>query len=88
MPLLVAVRDSTPGEVVGSQLYLNLVAGQDTDVVHPHLSGDVRQNLVAILEFDTEHGVRQRLDNGAFEHNGVFFRLRQNGPPVGGYTDS
>src|SRR4051794_34020357 len=75
---LVAVGDTTTGEVVGSELYLNLVSGQDADVVHAHLSGDVRQNFVAIFELDTEHGVRQRFDNGAFEHDGVFFRLRQS----------
>lgn len=37
------------------------------------------QDFVAILEFDAKHGVRQRLDNGALKHNGVFFRLGQGG---------
>ena len=89
MPLLVAVRDSTPGEVVWGELNLNLVARKNADVVHTHLSGDVRQNFVAILELDAEHGVRQRLDNGAFEHYGVFFRLGQGGLlNSGGRNDS
>jgi len=79
VPLLVAVRNSTPGEVVGGELYLNLVARQNADVVHTHLSGDMSQDFVAIFEFDSEHGVRKRFDNGAFKHNGVFFRLGQGG---------
>ena len=79
VPLLVAVRNATPGEVVRGELYLNLVAGQNTDVVHSHLSGDMRQYLVAILELNTKHGVRKRLDNGALKHDGVFFRLGQGG---------
>ena len=64
---------------VRGELYLNLVAGQNTDVVHSHLSGDMRQYLVAILELNTKHGVRKRLDNGALKHDGVFFRLGQGG---------
>ena len=53
--LLVAIRDTTAGEVVGSEFNLHLVAGQNSDVMHPHLSGDVRQDSVAILEFHSEH---------------------------------
>ena len=36
-PLLVPVDDSSPGEVVGRQLYNHAVVGEDSDVVHPHL---------------------------------------------------
>src|ERR1044072_4766489 len=38
--LLVAVDNSTHGEVVGGELDAHAVAGQDSDVVHPHLSTD------------------------------------------------
>src|SRR4051812_3873340 len=75
--LLVAVRDATPGEVVGSELHLNPVARQDPDVVHPHLPGNVRQHLVAVLEFHPEHCVRERLDNGSFHEDGVVLGLCQ-----------
>ena len=54
-PLFVAICDTTTGEVVGSKFHLHLVAGEDSDVMHPHLSGDVRQDFVAILEFHSEH---------------------------------
>ena len=57
--LLVAIRDATSGEVVGGELYLHFVARQDADVVHSHLPGDVRQDLVAIFELHPEHCVRE-----------------------------
>ena len=73
MELLVAVRNATSGEVVRGEFDLDLVAGQDADVVHPHLSGDVSQQLVAVVELDTEHGVGQALKNRALHQNCVFF---------------
>jgi hypothetical protein len=45
--------------------------------VHPHLSGDVGEHFVAVLEFDAEHGVRQRLDDRPFQDDRVFFGLGQ-----------
>lgn len=35
---LVAIRDTTSGEVVWGEFHLHLVARKDSDVVHPHLS--------------------------------------------------
>ena len=59
---------------------MNLVSGEDADVVAPHLSRDMAQNVVTILKFDPEHGVREGLGDGAFEHNRIFFMLWQNMP--------
>ena len=78
--LLVAVGDSASCQVVGRELYLNLVAGEDADVVAPHLSGDMAQHIVTVFEFDPEHGVREGLGDGAFEHNRIFFMLWQDMP--------
>ena len=47
--------------------------------MHPHLSGDVGQHLVAVFEFDSKHRIRERFDNRSFEHDRVFFGLRQGG---------
>src|SRR5881392_2793426 len=55
--LLVAVGDAAPGQVVGADLDLNLVTGQDPDAVHAHLPRVVSQDLVAIGQLDLEHGV-------------------------------
>jgi hypothetical protein len=58
LSLLVSIGDPTSGEVVRGEFNLDLVTGQDSDVMHPHLSGDMGQNLVAVFELDTKHCVR------------------------------
>ena len=75
--VLVPVGDPTSAEVVGGELHLDAVPGQDADVVHAHLPGDVGQHLVAVLELDPEHGVRERLDDRPFEDDRVFLGLGQ-----------
>ena len=52
--LLVPVDDASPGEVVGRELYDYSIVGQDPDVVHPHLSRNVTEYNMAILELDPE----------------------------------
>lgn len=76
--LLVPIGDPTTSQVVGRQLNLDAIAGENTDVVHPHLSGNMGQNFVAVFEFDAEHGVRQRLDDRSFKNDRVFFGLSQD----------
>lgn len=71
--LLVAVRDATSFEVVGSEFHLNTIAGENSDVVHPHFAGDVGQNLVTVLQFNPEHCVGKGLRYGAFQNDRVFF---------------
>jgi len=61
--LLEPISDSTSGQVVGRELHSDSVAGQDADEVHSQLAGDVRENAVAVLEFDREHGVGQWLQH-------------------------
>jgi hypothetical protein len=38
----------------------------------------VGQHVVAVLQFDAEHGIRERLDDRALEHDRVFFGLGQD----------
>ena len=45
--------------------------------MHSHLSAYVCEHLVAIFQIDPEHGVRERLDDGALENNRIFLGLRQ-----------
>ena len=77
---LVAVGDAAPAEVVGGELDLHAVTGQDPDVVHPHLPGDVREHLVAVLELHSEHGVGQRLDDRPLDQDRVVLGLGQDSP--------
>src|SRR5690242_1003102 len=81
--LLVAVGDATPAEVVRRELDLHAVAGEDADVVHAHLPGDVREHLVPVLELHAEHGVGQGFDDRPLDEDRVVFGLRQRAPPQG-----
>ena len=47
--LLVPVDDPPTTEVVGAQFDDDPVIGEDPDVVHPHLSADVSQDLVPVV---------------------------------------
>ena len=76
--LLVPIGDPTTSQVVWRQLNLDAIAGENTDVMHPHLAGDMGQHFVAVFEFDAEHGVRQRLDDRSFKNDRVFFGLSQD----------
>ena len=75
--LLVAIGDATTGEVIGGDLYLNFVARQNADAVHPHLPRAVREDLMTVFELDAEHRVRQRLGDGALEHDRIFLWFGQ-----------
>src|SRR3954454_5241128 len=81
LSLLVPIGDPASAEVVGRQLNLDAVSRQDAGVVHAHLPGDVGQYLVAVLQLDPEHGVRERLDDRPLEDDRVFLGLGQWGPP-------
>jgi hypothetical protein len=61
--LFVSIGDPTSGEVVRGEFYLDTIAGQDSDVMHTHFSGNVGQHLVAIFKLDTKHRIWQRFDN-------------------------
>ena len=49
--LLCTPSNAALGQVVGTHLYGNLIAGQDADVVHTQLAGNMGQNLVAIGQY-------------------------------------
>ena len=76
--LLVPIGDPTTSQVVRRQLNLDAITGENSDVMHPHLSGDVGQHFVAVFEFDAEHGVRQRLGDRSFQNDRVFLGLSQD----------
>src|SRR6185503_5374824 len=59
-----STRDATPFEVIMAQLDQHLVPRDDTNEVHPHLSRDVREDRMSVLEFHLEHGVGEGFRNG------------------------
>jgi len=50
--------------------------------MHPHFSGNMGKDFVTIFEFDTEHGVRQRLGHSPFQDDRVFLGLGQGTSPT------
>src|SRR5690606_9515270 len=69
-----AEGDATFAQVVRRHFNLDAVTGENTDVVLAHLAGDMGNDDVAVVQFYAEHGVRQGVDDGAFQFNLFFFR--------------
>ena len=59
-PLLVAVGDTTPREVIGRYLYDDPVPRQDPYVVHANLTRDGTEDCLAVFELHVEHRVGER----------------------------
>ena len=74
--LLEPVGDPAAGEVVGRQLHRDPVAGEDPDVIHPHLARHVGEDPVPVFHLDPEHRVGQRLDDLALDLDRVFLAHR------------
>ena len=60
-----AISNAAFGKVIGGHLYLDLITRENFDVVHTHLTRDMGYNLMSVLQFDTEHGVAERFDDGS-----------------------
>ena len=52
--------------------------------MHPHLSRNVGENLVAVFELNTEHRVRERLDDRSLDEDRVVLGLSYGAPPGAG----
>src|SRR5574337_937945 len=72
---LVAVDNAPARQVVGRKLHGDLVARQDAYEVLAHLTGDVREHLMLVLEFDAKHGIGERLDHRGHHFDGVLFGI-------------
>lgn len=55
--LFVSKYDSSPAQIVRTHLHSYLITRQNPYVVHPHFSGDGRQNFVTVFKLHPEHGV-------------------------------
>ena len=71
--LFVTEGDTPLGQVVRRHLHFYLIAGKNLDVMHAHLARDMSEKLMAVLELDFEHCVRESLQNGALKFDDVFF---------------
>ena len=71
---LVAVGDAAAVQIVGRDFDRDPVALEDADAKTPHLAGDGRQHVVAVLELDAEVAVAEDGADGASEFECFFFR--------------
>src|SRR5215210_961941 len=80
--LFVAIRDAAPVQIVGRELDLDPVAGQDADVVTSHLPRDVAEDLVPVVELDLEHGVREGFNDLALHLDLLFLGHSRQAPQM------
>src|SRR5580658_609271 len=71
--LLVTVNDSAPRQIVRRKLDRHAISRQNTNKVFAHLPGNMGQHLVLVLQLHAKHRVRQRLDHGGHDFDGVLF---------------
>ena len=71
--LLVAINDSTSGEVVSAKFNNDFVLGKNANVVLSHLSRDVCQDFVSVGQLNSEHCVRKSLNHRALDLNDTVF---------------
>src|SRR5919204_303955 len=68
-----SVGNAASREVVGRELDLHLVPGEDADVVLAHLPGDGGENRMSPVDLHPEHGARERLGDLSFDLDLLFF---------------
>src|SRR3954462_14587098 len=71
------VDDPRAVEVVRRDLDAHPIPRQDANAESSHLARDVPEDDVAVVELHPEHGVRERLDDLAFELDLLFLRQIQ-----------
>src|SRR6266536_3426814 len=72
--LFIPIDNSSPRQIVRGELDQDLVAGQDANEILTHLSGDMSQHHVFVLQFYTEHSVGKGLNHCSNHLNGFLFR--------------
>ena len=63
---LAAPGDATPGQIIGRNFNLDLIARIDADEVHSNLTGDLSHDFMPAGHLDAEIRVGQRFDDDAF----------------------
>lgn len=67
-----AVGDAPSRQVIRGKLDSHPITWQDADVIRPHFAGEVAEDIMTIIELDRKHSVRERVDDAAFNGNGVW----------------
>jgi len=68
--------DAAARQIIRGQLHPYFISRKDPDKIHADLSGNMGQDLMPILQFDTEHCIGQRFRNDSLDFNRFFFGHR------------
>jgi hypothetical protein len=68
----VAVGDAGFVQVVLGHFDIDLITDGDADKVFAHFAGNVREDFVAVGQFDPKHGARQHLRDGSRQFDVLF----------------
>lgn len=71
--LLIPISNSTLAEIIRRKLDGHPVALENLDIIHPHLTGNVGEDLMAIFELNEERCIRQRLLDHAIDFDRPLF---------------
>ena len=71
--LLASPGDPTLSQIIRRHLNGYFVTGQDLNEIHSELAGNVCQNDVTVANVNSEHCIRQRIDNDALNLDYVVF---------------
>jgi hypothetical protein len=63
-----------PAQIVWGQLHRYLVTRKNSDVMHPHLSGDMTEYNMATFQLDFEGCIRKILENLSLHLDVIFLR--------------
>src|SRR5437016_3812860 len=72
---LVTINDSPTRQIVGRKLDRHLIPCQDANKIFAHLTRNMRQHPVLIIQFHAKHCVRQRFNDRGHHFDGVFLRI-------------
>src|ERR1019366_5085173 len=71
--LCLPVGDARLVQIVLRHFEVDLVADGNADEILAQPAGNVREHLVAVGQFDPEHGAGQHLRDGSRKFDGLFF---------------
>lgn len=69
-----AISNSTLGQVIGRQFHLDAIARQDLNVIAADLARDMGQDIEAVIQINSKHGIGQGLSNSPLHFNEVLLR--------------
>ncbi len=66
------VGDAALRKIIGRHFQHDPISRKNTDEVQTHLSRNVGEHSVAVVQFNSEHGVRKQLDDLSRYFDSVF----------------